>query len=439
MLAGFSKADVTPPLRDMEVFGLGYWFERAVEFKGVRDPLLVRAVALDEGACQLIVSVDAIFDSFGFIPEAVRRITSVLPIGSESVFITCTHTHSTPVINRNGADRGAEYGAYVAERIVDCALDAYRNREPVTIGLSKEKVPDALYNRRPLLRNGRVAELHVPLDPDTLADSGPIDETLTVVKYRRSNGDLLGALCHFGIHGVAVQCSDLISSDCMGRAIQRVEAERHGLVMLHLNGPCGDIDPVEMGSAAALDAVSGKLHAGIERAITGEEHALLSSPQTAKAGTFRARRRDTRSAVALHEEELRLKHAAQAGGGLAHHSGPGYQLFLIREEKAVAAMPSQFDIHYQILRLGDLVLTGIGGEVFTSSGLHLKSLGKEVSVLPVGITGSSHGYLPPERAFAEGGYEVACARWCPIAPGETEKLVSRVEEDLSSVIGAENQ
>jgi hypothetical protein len=39
--------------------------------------------------------------------------------------------------------------------------------------------------------------------------------------------------------------------------------------------------------------------------------------------------------------------------------------------------------------------------------------------------------------FEQGGYEVACAQWCPIAPGETEKLFARITNDLRSVVQSE--
>lgn len=44
---------------------------------------------------------------------------------------------------------------------------------------------------------------------------------------------------------------------------------------------------------------------------------------------------------------------------------------------------------------------------------------------------------PPEQAFSQGGYEVARARWCPIAPGETEKLsalFAHIEADVLRVL-----
>ena len=61
----------------------------------------------------------------------------------------------------------------------------------------------------------------------------------------------------------------------------------------------------------------------------------------------------------------------------------------------------------------------------------------DLLILPVGLTGGAQGYLPAKEMFAQGGYEVACAQWCPIEPGETEKLFARISTDLHAVAGGE--
>jgi neutral ceramidase len=431
--AGFSKVDITPPLDRMEVFGLGYWFERAVRFRGIRDPLFVRALAMgDDAECQLILSVDAILDSYGFIPKATARISDVLGIKPENIFVSCTHTHSTPVVGRNGTNQGKEYGDYVARQLVRAAEAGFVRRNTVCAGVSQVNVPNVLYNRRPVLKNGRIAELHAAVDAEAIAERGPVDERLTLLKFRDPDGRLAGAVCHFGIHGVAVQCSELISSDCMGRAIQRAEAEM-GAVVVHLNGPCADIDPALMGSDDALETMTERLFRGVMDAAGTAERSLDLKPQRSYPGRFIAQRRPARTAAELRAEKLRVSEGPGVEAA-QHHSGRGYALFLLGEEEKVDSQPSQFEIPYQILRTGEAVWIGVGGEIFTSFGMRLKDLDPRFLILPVGLTGTSEGYLPPEKAFEQGGYEVACAQWCPIAPGETEKLFARIGQDAVAVL-----
>jgi hypothetical protein len=73
VLAGFAKVDITPPLDHIHAFGLGYWYQRSIRFTGVRDPLYARALVLGDRDCQVFVSVDAILDTYGFVPESQRQ------------------------------------------------------------------------------------------------------------------------------------------------------------------------------------------------------------------------------------------------------------------------------------------------------------------------------------------------------------------------------
>ncbi|HMJ63430.1 MAG TPA: neutral/alkaline non-lysosomal ceramidase N-terminal domain-containing protein [Bryobacteraceae bacterium] len=438
--AGFAKIDITPPLDSIDAHGIGYWYQRAVRFTGVRDPLFVRTLVAGEGNFrQVIISVDSIFDSFGFSEDASARISLALGIDESRIFITCTHTHSSPLIDRNNTRRGVEYGSFVADRIVHSAMKADRNGVNATVSVCAGAVRDVLYNRRPLLSNGRVAELHVPATPGSVVDAGPVNDTMTIVKFRRDDGQFIGGFCHFGIHGVAVQCSDLLSSDCMGRAIQAVEREAgNDLVLLHLNGPCGDIDPILMGDDKSLDIMTSDLADGI-REVANEKEEPLQKPMSLRAfrGTFRALRRETRPAVILESERQALSRNADGAADIRHHSGAGYESFVLAEEHAVGTLPDEFEVPYQILRWGGLVLVGIGGEIFTYFGLALRAAWPGLLILPVGLTGGAKGYLPAQEMFQQGGYEVTCAQWCPVAPGETEKLFAQLTGDLKSVVRSE--
>src|ERR1051326_2361507 len=169
MTAGVSKIDITPPLDRIEAYGLGYWYQRSVRFAGVRDPLYVRTLALGEGSRRLlIISVDSILDTYDFVAQATARICTRLNVDPAAVFITCTHTHSSPLIDRNGTTKGAEYGAFVTERIVRSVIEATKNSAPGRLSISEGRIVDVLYNRRPVLRNGQIAELHLPVAPEDI-------------------------------------------------------------------------------------------------------------------------------------------------------------------------------------------------------------------------------------------------------------------------------
>ncbi len=433
MRAGFAKVDITPDLDRQKVFGLGYWFQRSIRFTGVRDPLFVRCAAIGQGRelC-FIISVDSTLDSFGFCPGASARITRQFNIPLSQVFIHCTHTHSAPLSGMNGKDDVSGYGRMVEDRIVESAVQATRNQHDITVSLAQTRVSGILYNRRPLLADGTIAELHGSLESANIADPGPINDTMTLIRFHDSNSRLIGALCHFGIHGVCIQCSDLISGDCMGQAIQRIEHDLHDQsCIVFLNGPCGDIDPLAMGDEKSLEKTAECLHKQIAKLTQATGHSILLEPKYFAAGTFHAQRRVTRPASELVQLQAALKSSAARETDPKHHSGPGYELFLLEEERQLSLLPDEIGISYSIFHLGDLTLVGLAGEIFTEFGLALAATLDHPHLFVVGLTGGWNGYLPPASAYTRGGYEVTPSRWSRVAPGETERLFDHLCKEFT--------
>ncbi|MCE9614940.1 MAG: hypothetical protein K8T26_11725 [Lentisphaerae bacterium] len=428
MRAGFAKREITPnPARD-EVCNLGYWNERTVRFTGVRDPLFVRCAVLTAGDPPLVlVTVDAIFDSYGFSPRAATRVARDLGVPEANVWISCSHSHSTPLIGLNQTRLGENYGRTVEDAIVAAARAAWSRQREVAATRHHVPVPGALYNRRPLLQTGRVAELHVALDPACVADPGPLNDTLTLIQFRTPDGALAGAWCHFAIHGVCMQCSPLISSDCMGQAIQRTEADSRGeAIVLFTNGACGDVDPAAMGDAHALERTADLLHQALTAATRSAGLVFPFAPVRCRAGVFTARRRPTRDITELERARAALAPQAAAEHQPSHHSGAGYEYFLLGEERAVARLPPDVSIPYQLWQTGQAIWIGVAGEVFTQTGLDLaRALDPQLAFV-IGYTGGWNGYFCPRPAFKQGGYEVACASWSPLAPGEAERLFAHL-------------
>ncbi len=433
MLIGFSKIDITPDLSHQEVYGLGYWFRRSIRFIGVRDPLFVRAAALGEGSKRsFIISVDSTLDAFGFSSRAGSRIAATFGIPESRVFVTCTHTHSAPLIGLNNTQAGREYGNMVENRIVQAAFEAGKAQRETTVSICRGKAGGVLYNRRPILADGKIPELHGNLDPSAIADPGPVNDTMTLIRFADPAGVLVGAFCHFGIHGVCIQCSELISGDCMGRAIGRAEKElKEKSVILFLNGPCGDIDPKDMGDEKALDKTTQSLHKKISSLLHTPGMPISLSPEKHLKKTFHAKRRKTRTGEKIAELQVRLELAARLENEFHHHSGPGYELFLLKEERELSLLPKRVDIQYRIFRLGELILVGVEGEVLTRFGLMLCDYFKEYQVLVTGLTDGWKGYLPFREAYRQGGYEVTPSRWSRVEPGETEKLLAQIKKNIS--------
>src|SRR5690348_1961414 len=87
---GFAEKDITPKLGGRPVFMAGFGQNRRAT--GVHDPLMARAVVLQQGSTRLaLVSVDLV----GLFRPVVERVRKKLP-GYTYVVVSSTHNHEGP-------------------------------------------------------------------------------------------------------------------------------------------------------------------------------------------------------------------------------------------------------------------------------------------------------------------------------------------------------
>jgi neutral ceramidase len=110
-----------------------------------------------------------------------------------------------------------------------------------------------------------------------------------------------------------------------------------------------------------------------------------------------------------------------------------------REVLSVAAMPESGETEIQILRIGDLALVAIPGEMFVSLGMDIRTGSPLPETAIVGLANDYVGYLPSQAAFSQGAYETWAARSAWPAPGTGEAMVETVLSRLPSVADPRKQ
>ena len=64
----------------------------------------------------------------------------------------------------------------------------------------------------------------------------------------------------------------------------------------------------------------------------------------------------------------------------------------------------------QVIRIGNMRICAIPGEPFAEIGMELRNAVPGVKVFPVALSNGYFGYVPLERSFTGGGYEVRPGR-----------------------------
>jgi neutral ceramidase len=78
------------------------------------------------------------------------------------------------------------------------------------------------------------------------------------------------------------------------------------------------------------------------------------------------------------------------------------------------------------VKIDDLVLLGISGELMTEMGMEVKKESRYLATVIITHCNGSNGYICTYKAFSEGGYEVKVSRLMP----EVEKPLIRKCMDM---------
>lgn len=384
---GAAQADITPDW-PIELAGFA---GRPGPTRVCRHPLALRAVVLDHaGTRALILSADLL--NWG--PEQVAELRSVAAdaagVEPDTVLFSGTHTHSAPQSNRWVSPLigvlDERYLELVADRVPRVAAAAAGALEPVTVLRSSR--PHDLAMCRRAVENGRAVSRPNP--------DGPADRELTVVAFRRGDGSLVAGLVHYTCHPVLSNENEL-SGDFAGAAMHALH-ERHGGVLLYLQGCAGDQNPADPATCRTL-ATAGL--AEVDRQadrFADTVDTVLSRPMRVLApAPLRARWRH----VDLPFVRTLTRAEAEAASREPAVEGDWGRAFLDRPDRIVPA--ARLDL--QRLDLADgLGLLGLNAEATVAYGLDIRSRSGG-TLLPVGYANGMVGYLPTAAQLREGGYE----------------------------------
>ncbi len=217
---GFGETDITPKLGgDKPVFVAGFGPNRKAT--GVHDPLMARAVVLQDGARKVaVVSLDLV----GFFLPGVERVRKELP-GFDYVLVTCTHNHEGPdtlglwgqTPLQSGVD--PEYIRFVEKQVVAAVKAAEAALKPAGARLGSVKAPELLHDaREPFIKH----------------------DDLMVLEFRdgeRTTGLVVQWNCH---PETLASKNTLLSADYVGYTVKHLK-EKYRCPVVYLTGTVGGL------------------------------------------------------------------------------------------------------------------------------------------------------------------------------------------------------
>ena len=384
--SGVARLDITPPLEMKASLG-GYGERMNKPATGVHDRVWAKALVLSEGERRFaLVTADIL----GFPPGFKNAVAARLAAEGwrpEQIMLLPSHSHTSidmSALNPANTFQIPQIGLYHKElydrtvaKVAELIHAATQN--PVAITVGSVAVPLDGWNR-----NRRAGNKSV--DPD-----------LTLTRIDTESGKPLAVLVNWTAHPTFMSEQDMMfSGDWPGHLQRTLEALiSEGVTVMYYNGAEGDQSPVPRKD-------SGSAWERAER--YGRELGIIAWRDWGRIKPQRS------PALDYHTVSITLPKRTWHPDFMAT-GGKEYGLNELNVAQLVERLfPTE--THSMSLRLGDLVIVGVPGELASGLGLKVKSAVREkLGVKHVAIGGLSDEWvsyiLSPEEYSKGGGYEAS--------------------------------
>lgn len=423
--AGVAALDISPHLG----VGIVGNYGTPPEAKNIHDPLMVKAIVLDDGSSRLVM---VIVDNLGLhaqICEVAKMcISESIGVPKSNIIIAATHTHSGPSAGGEGEKRRLfniqpfdPYPDFLIRKISDAAKIAFENMMPASIGFGRFDKPEHVFNRRWYMKEHVMNPLgaldSVMMNPghanlNKLKPAGPVDPEVAFIAIKSLEGRPLAVLANYSLHYVGGVPKHDISADYFGVFSKRIsqllqhDEVNSPFVGIMTNGTSGDINNINFAHRGKEYAAYKKMeYVANDIAISlVEQYQTLDFKEWVSLKSFS---KDISLKVRKSTEELQKKQKSIKEKKV--NDRPIYHnledIYLERVERHDKIYPDSLIVTIQAFVIGDVAISTIPFEVFAETGLELKQKNPFKNSFTIGIANGYWGYLPTPSQHAKGGYE----------------------------------
>jgi len=413
-IIGFGSKVIAIP-RGQPMAGYARRFGQA---QGTHDPLMAIAVVWDEGSDPLaLLSLDLLAATDDLV-AAVRAGLEPAGVHPSRAIIATTHTHSGPGGNFPALLAGSDlYPDEVRQLVVEAATEA---------------VEEALANATEGRTFVTTAAIQGIASNRFFASERPRPQAKLVVI--RSDRGILGSIVNYGAHPTVLDERNLFySADYVAALRRAIAAQLDGAPVVFLNSASGDLSTrgVRRASTFAEADRLGSLLAAELLAADGQVEVAGQPLATASARiTVRAKVFPTDGEIA--DLVRRLRAALKTSGLNEVERRTASNNLLGAEQLGFVARTfrdARREIELRALRIGEITILAIPGELFSELGAQLEQ--SLDSVLLLATTANGHvGYIVPPAVHATEAYE-SLTSW--LSPESTRELIAHAERLLSSL------
>jgi len=426
MKAGFAKIVITP---EKNMWMAGY-ANRAKPSEGKIHDLYAKALVIQDsrGDRVVLVTTDLLGLPRALTSEISEHANKSYGLKREQILFNSSHTHTGPVV------RSSLAGAYELDAAQSALIDDYTHQlknkllkvigeaikdlSPARLSYGRSTAPFAM-NRRQFNPNAVI----IGVNPE-----GVVDREVPALRVESADGKLRGVVFGYACHNTTMTGEFYeFSGDYAGFAQAAVERAHPGAMALFIAGCGADINPYPRSKRDLAERHGETLAKSVEQAMSDSMKPVSGAVKSVIGGVmipfdgpptkeeFQSRLNDKNIFKRRHAERM-----------IAQYE---------RDGKLI----SEYPYTIQVLKIGDLTLIALAGEVVTDYALRLK---REIAgdVWVAGYSNDLCSYIPSARMYKEGGYEVIDSMIYYDLPGpykpELEERIAGKVHELARRIGA---
>ena len=440
---GVAEVDFTPP-PGLPLMG---HIREDYAARGTHDPLRARALVVANAVGQRValLTLDLCMFNREHAQLMRKHIAAHSQLAAESILIAASHTHGAPAacsLYQTPAASAAEVEKFL-KRAAEAAIQADQQLKPSELQAGVAHELSLSFNRRLRCRDGKTHMNWEELAPGFVLDClGPFDPEVLVLSVddgRASAPAPSAGLVNFALHPAILDYENwLYTSDYIGyldEALRKIV--REDFTTLFFNGCCANVNHIDYADQGmprrgypAAQRVGYVLAAAVARALRArvpvEGDAIGMSRELVELERFKIA--DDLYAQAKRCLEAGAQEKPPGMDGLDfQRSAP-----LLVEMRERQETPDRVEV--MALRIGEVGIVALPGEVFAKSGLEIKRSSPAKYTLVIELANDAAGYLPTREAYEQGGYEVSPGATV-YAPGCAEKLVDSARRQLTALFG----
>ena len=389
LYCGAAKRCITPD-QDMmkDLVGL-----KQHRFAGVLDDIYVRVMAIgSKERMALVVSFD--LTTAPCSEEFLSKLSARTGVRREDILFFSIHTHAVPFNDLDLEERGRQpeatlaacraYTALLHEKVLEAASEAAARAVPARMGF----VRDESHVNVVRLQNYQVREkdpvrtvIGLGADPSAYADP-----TLFVLRVESLAGDPIAFLVNYAMHNVATIWNDYdgngamgISGDIGGGVSRLLEEHYAGAVALWSSAAAGDLNPLMLNEVILPDPETGAPREYHPEGTSYARWCLRIMTARHGADVLRAAER-----ISCGNTESNAHTDGTVESVIEWSVTPGCEC--IRHPDAPPEFVTgdgvpEHTVRLHMLRIGRVVLLGVGAELYSSLGRAMLEAAPEDAVL----------------------------------------------------------